>query len=203
MPHLFFVYSTMNSGKSLDILKVAHNYEEQEKKVLLFTSEKDTRNFTADAKSAKGKIVTRVGLERPAWLIERVDLYKLVERELPDCILIDECQFLSEEIVLRLVTVVDKFDVPVMCYGLKNDFQNNLFIGSVALLRFADKIRELQTVCYKCNRKATMNLRLDGGKPMFHGEQIKVGGNESYLPVCRKCYLGLKEEFDERIYQES
>ena len=106
------------------------------------------------------------------------------------CILIDEAQFLSREQIVQLSRVVDMLDIPVMCYGLKNDFQNNLFEGSEALLLYADKIQEIKTICMKenCGKKAIMNLRLSDGKPVYHGEKIQIG-DEDYVPVCRKHYF--------------
>lgn len=201
MAQLYFIFSTMNSGKSLDLLKTAHNYESQGKKVLMFTSRKDTRS-NPDQDSPIGKISTRIGLEREAYLIENVDCFELASKLSPDCILVDEAQFLDKSQVLKLAQIVDELGIPVICYGLKNDFQNNLFEGSAALLLYADKIQEMKTVCWYCNRKATMNMRLKDGKPVFEGNQIEVGGSQgdefskkskySYVPVCRKHYMIFK-----------
>jgi len=201
MAQLYFIYSTMNSGKSLDLLKTAHNYESQGKKVLMFTSRKDTRT-NPDCNNSIGKISTRIGLEREAYLIENVDCFELASKISPNCVLVDEAQFLEKSQVLKLAQIVDELGIPVICYGLKNDFQNNLFEGSAALLIYADKIQELKTVCWYCNRKATMNMRLKDGKPVFEGNQIEIGGNYqdeffkrseySYIPVCRKCYMKFK-----------
>ncbi|MCC9681269.1 thymidine kinase, partial [Streptococcus agalactiae] len=107
----------------------------------------------------------------------------------PYCILIDECQFLSKKNVYDLARVVDDLDVPVMAFGLKNDFQNNLFEGSKHLLLLADKIDEIKTICQYCSKKATMVLRTENGKPVYEGDQIQIGGNETYIPVCRKHYF--------------
>ncbi|MCG0274958.1 MAG: thymidine kinase [Thermosediminibacteraceae bacterium] len=202
MAQLYFIYSTMGGGKSLELLKTAHIYECQGKKVLLFTSEKDTRyaNLASDAKI--GKIVARIGLEKDAWLIERVNCYDLAIQYKPNCILVDEAQFLTEPVVLDLARIVDELDIPVVCFGLKNDFMNQLFEGSRALLLYADKIQELKAVCYYCDRKATMNMRLQNGRPVFEGEQILVGGSVgdaieseiTYVPVCRKCYMSFKKQ---------
>ncbi|MDE7491710.1 thymidine kinase, partial [Streptococcus agalactiae] len=104
-------------------------------------------------------------------------------------ILIDECQFLSKKNVYDLARVVDDLDVPVMAFGLKNDFQNNLFEGSKHLLLLADKIDEIKTICQYCSKKATMVLRTENGKPVYEGDQIQIGGNETYIPVCRKHYF--------------
>lgn len=180
----YFKYGAMNSGKSIEIIKVAHNYEEQNKPVELFTSAIDTR---VDI----GIVNSRAGFQRQARPItEDMDLFETIKDLTPKryCILIDESQFLSKEHILQLARVVDELDIPVMCFGLKNDFTNELFEGSKYLLLYADKIEEIKTICWFCHRKAIMNLRISDGKPVYEGEQIQIGGNESYYPVCRRCY---------------
>lgn len=181
MAQLYFRYSAMNAGKSMEILKIANNYEEQRKKVLLYTHSIDTRY-------GQGRITSRIGPSREAISIaDGFDLYESVKSQLPvNCVLVDEGQFLSPEQVKQFCRVVDEFNIPVIIYGLRADFQNVLFPGSEALLVYADKIEEVKTVCWFCNRKALMNLRIANGKPVREGEQIMIGGNESYLPVCRK-----------------
>lgn len=184
MAQLFFKYGAMNSGKSIEILKVAHNYEEQNKLVMLFTSALDDRDEV-------GYISSRIGLRRPAVPIKGdTDIFGMVSRQEPRpyCILVDECQFLNKDNIEQLVRIVDELNIPVMAFGLKNDFQNQLFEGSRLLLIYADKIEEMKTICWFCERKATMNLRVENGKPVYTGEQIQIGGNESYYPVCRKCH---------------
>ena len=185
MAQLYFRYSTMNAGKSIDVLKTVHNYEEQQKNVLLYTWQGDDRFGT-------GVVTSRMGIQKPARLFgESVDLYEDIQKHNDVfCIVIDEAQFLKESHVLQLAQVVDKRGIPVICYGLKNDFQNNLFEGSEALLRYADKIEEIKTVCTtkECTRKATMVIRYKDGQAVFQGEQIEVGGNDTYRSVCRKCY---------------
>src|SRR5690606_2795265 len=104
------------------------------------------------------------------------------------CVLIDEAQFLNKEHVLQLTRIVDELNVPVMAFGLKNDFQNQLFEGSYNLLIYADKNEEIKTICWNCDRKATMVIRYRDCKPVNEGEQIQIGGNEDYKPVCRRCY---------------
>ena len=184
MAQLFFKYGAMNSGKSIEIVKVAHNYEEQNKPVKIFTSAVDTRTKV-------GLVASRTGLEREATPItDDMDLFEeiaAIDTELY-CILIDEAQFLKKHHILELARVVDQLNIPVMAFGLKNDFSNELFEGSKYLLIYADKIEELKTICWYCHRKATMNLRINDGEPVYTGEQIQIGGNESYLPVCRSCY---------------
>ena len=189
MAQLFYTYSTMSAGKSLDLLKVNHNYREQGKKTLLFTPRIDTRH-------GEGKITSRIGIQEDALSVDyEFNFYEYVKRnkivsEKIYCILIDEAQFLSREQIVQLSRVVDWLGIPVMCYGLKNDFQNNLFEGSEALLLYADKIQEIKTICMKenCGKKAIMNLRLSDGKPVYHGEKIQIG-DEDYVPVCRKHYF--------------
>lgn len=113
---------------------------------------------------------------------------KAADQETLFCILIDEAQFLKKHHIIELARVVDDLNIPVMAFGLKNDFSNELFEGSKYLLIYADKIEEIKTICWFCHKKATMNLRFHEGKPVYQGEQIQIGGNESYLPVCRRCY---------------
>jgi thymidine kinase len=187
LAQLFFKYGAMNSGKSIDILKVAHNYEEQGKPVELLTSGVDTR-------AGRGVIASRIGLKRRVTpVMKDTDVYKLVKDVLADhkiyCVLIDEAQFLTKEHVLQLTKIVDELGIPVMTFGLKNDFRNELFEGSKYLLIYADKIEEMKTICWFCPHKATMNLRIHNGKPVYEGDQVQIGGNESYYPVCRKHYF--------------
>ncbi|KAA9007455.1 thymidine kinase [Paenibacillus spiritus] len=184
MAQLFFKYGSMNSGKSIEILKVAHNYEEQGKSVLIFTSSIDNRDEV-------GYVSSRIGLRRQAIAVdEKTNMYELVaaHQPKPHCVLVDECQFLSKHSILELVRIVDELNIPVMAFGLKNDFQNNLFEGSQYMLIYADKIEEMKTICWFCERKAIMTLRVENGKPVYSGRQIQIGGNEAYYPVCRKCH---------------
>ena len=184
---LFFKYGAMNSGKSIDILKVAHNYEEQGKPVELLTSGVDTR-------SGRGMIASRIGLKRRVTpIMNDTDLVELVKEKLTKqkiyCVLIDEAQFLTKQHVLQLTKIVDELNIPVMTFGLKNDFRNELFEGSKYLLIYADKIEEMKTICWFCPHKATMNLRIHNGQQVYEGDQVQIGGNESYYPVCRKHYF--------------
>ncbi|WP_179395187.1 thymidine kinase [Lacticaseibacillus absianus] len=184
MAQLFFRYGAMNSGKSIEILKVAHNYEEQHKQVIILTSALDDR-------SGVGVVASRIGMERPAHPIEGdTDVFALVQALNPQaaCVLIDEAQFMQTHHVFECARVVDELHIPVMAFGLKNDFKNDLFEGSKALLLYADKIEEMKTICWFCAKKAIMNLRVHDGKPVYAGEQIQIGGNESYFPVCRHHY---------------
>ena len=182
MAQLYFRYSTMNAGKSTEILKIAHNYEEQNKQVLLFTPSIDDRY-------GRGKITSRMGLQRDALICnEKTDIFAIAKEKNPDCILVDEGQFLSREQVIVFTRVVDQLDVPVIVYGLKNDYRNQLFPGSEALLLFADKIEEIKAVCWYCQKKATMLIKFKDGKPVSEGPQVEIGGNDKYISSCRKCY---------------
>ncbi|GAB2319201.1 thymidine kinase [Alkalibacterium sp. s-m-22] len=193
MAQLFFRYGAMNSGKSIEILKVAHNYEEQNKPVVLFTSSLDDRDEV-------GAISSRIGIKRKAIPVnDDTDIFETVKSmdKSIACVLIDEAQFLKREHVNQLAHIVDELSIPVMAFGLKNDFRNQLFEGSQQLLILADKIEEMKTICWFCHKKAIMNMRMHDGKPVYTGEQIVIGGNESYYPVCRKHYHNppmMKEE---------
>ncbi|ATO53772.1 thymidine kinase [Lactobacillus amylovorus] len=193
MAQLFFRYGAMSSGKTIEILKVAHNYEAQGRKIALMTSGLDNR-------SGVGTVASRIGLHRKAIPItSEMNLFEYIKKmndhDLADgdgklaCVLIDEAQFLKRHHVLECAKIVDDFNIPVMTFGLKNDFQNHLFEGSENLLIFADKIEEMKTICHYCGHKATMNLRVNNGKPVYEGEQVQIGGDESYYPVCRYHYF--------------
>ena len=185
MAQLYYRYSTMNAGKSLDLIKVAYNYDERGMNTLLLSPSVDNRY-------GAGKIASKAGVQLPAIPVdEDTNLLELfmAEREKGhiDCILLDEGNFLKKHHVLELTEIVDGFDTPVIVYGLKNDFRNELFEGSYYLLVYADKIEEIKTICW-CGRKATMVARVVDGKFVRTGEQILVGGNEMYVSLCRKHY---------------
>ncbi len=193
MAQLFFRYGAMSSGKTIEILKVAHNYEAQGRKIALMTSGLDTRDGV-------GTVASRIGLHRKAIPVDdKMNLFDLVQakstkdEEAGDgkiaCVLIDEAQFLKKHHVLECARIVDELKIPVMAFGLKNDFQNHLFEGSENLLIYADKIEEMKTICHYCGHKATMNLRINNGKPVYEGEQVQIGGDESYYTVCRFHYF--------------
>lgn len=197
MAQLYYRYSTMNAGKSIELIKVAYNYEERGKRVLVFTPAIDDR-------SGVGIVSSRIGIQRDALPI--TDDTNLLEvfmkenaRETVDCVLIDECQFLRKHHIQELVEIVDSCDVPVLAYGLKNDFRNELFEGSYYLLIYADKIEEIKTICW-CGRKATMVARVVDGKFVKEGQQIVVGGLDMYVSLCRKHYNDgrLGPEFDNK-----
>ena len=185
MAQLYYRYSTMNAGKSIEVIKVAHNYEERNKRVLTLVPSIDDRYGI-------GVITSRIGIQREATVINEdtniVQRVMRVNAKTPiDCVLIDECQFLKKHHVQELVEIVDSLGVPVLAYGLKNDFRNELFEGSYYMLVYADKIEEIKTICW-CGRKATMVARVVDGKFVKQGEQIMVGGNDMYVSLCRKHY---------------
>ncbi|MFC0215600.1 thymidine kinase [Paenibacillus chartarius] len=188
MAKLYFRYGTMNSGKSIEVLRVAHNYEEQGKKVLLFTS-------VVDDRYGIGKVASRIGMQKEAAVVDDdMDMFAIAQSERPNAILVDEAQFLGEKQIKQLVDIVDSLNIPVMAYGLRADFLGQLFEGSYHLLALADTIEEIKTVCWYCDKKAIMNMRCKDGIPVFEGEQIMVGGNDSYVPVCRKCYAAERKK---------
>ena len=185
MAKLYFRYSSMNAGKSLQLLSVAFNYKERSKNVLIFTSDKDNRY-------GKKVVKSRIGLKSDAIPIsEDMNISDYISdnhtNEKIDCILVDEAQFLTKEQVIQLSDLVDFENIPVICYGLRTDFQLEAFLGSIYLLTFADEINEIKTVCH-CGKKATTNCRVKNGVVVDKGEQISIGGNESYVPLCRKCF---------------
>ncbi|MCE2156099.1 thymidine kinase [Streptococcus thermophilus] len=190
MAQLYFRYGTMNSGKSIEILKVAYNYEEQGKPVVLLTSRLDDRDEV-------GYISSRIGMRRKAYPIGNdTDIFDYIDdiSPRPYCVLIDEAQFLTRANVYDLARIVDELDIPVMAFGLKNDFQNNLFEGSKYLLLLSDKIEEIKTICHYCSRKATMVLRMENGEPVYEEVQVQIGDHESYISVCRKHWFNPPRE---------
>ena len=185
MAQLYFRYSTMNAGKSIDLIKVAYNYEERGQTVLALVPAVDDRYGT-------GVITSRIGVQREATIVNNdTNILELFmrenERKHIDCVLVDESQFLRKHHIEELVEIVDSCNTPVICYGLKNDFRNELFEGSYYLLVYADKIEEIKTICW-CGRKATMVARVVDGKIVKSGDQIVVGGNDMYVSLCRKHY---------------
>jgi thymidine kinase len=191
MAKLYFRYSTMGAGKSLDLLKTAYNYEERDKFVILFTSSLDNRYGTK-------KITSRVGISRDAYVFDTTtNIYDFVSDNCfgCDCVLIDESQFLSKEQIWQLTDIVDDLQCDVIAYGLRSDFRGEPFEGSIYLMTLADEIEELKTVC-KFGDKASMNMRLSEGKPIFDGNKVMIGGNDSYLPVCRTHYKKMKQKYE-------
>lgn len=184
MAQLYFYYSSMNAGKSTSLLQSSYNYRERGMNTFVLTASIDDR-------AGVGKVSSRIGLEVEAQVFNDKDdiasmIFDANTKQKQHCILVDEAQFLSKEQVKQLTYVVDIIGIPVLCYGLKTDFQGELFNGSQYLLAWADKLVELKTICH-CGRKANMVLRLDeNGKAIKEGEQVEIGGNESYESVCRK-----------------
>ncbi|CAM3047139.1 thymidine kinase [Leuconostoc gasicomitatum] len=183
MAQLFFEYGAMSSGKSIEILKVAHNYESQGRQVLLMTPITDTR-------AGIGVVASRIGLSREALAVKPADdLYVLIKSMAADdlaVVLVDEAQFLTPEQVDQLAYTVDNLHIPVMAFGLKQDAFNNLFAGSKRLIELADKLEEMKTICSFCGKKATTQLRIVNGKPQRQGAQVFIGGDEAYIPTCRR-----------------
>ena len=188
MAQLYFHHASMNSGKSAHLLQVAHNYKERGMTTCLITAGVDDRYGI-------GSITSRIGLAAPAKTFSRdTDMVELIQdgcKIVPfDCILVDEAQFLTRKQVIDLATIVDKFHVPVMCYGLRTDFRGHLFEGSNALFCFGDKFVEMKGICH-CGRKATMVAKFDenGKMASMDSPQIDIGGNDKYVSMCRKHYM--------------
>jgi thymidine kinase len=184
MAKLYFYYSTMNAGKSTALLQAAHNYVERGMKPMLFTALLDD---VAQIHGEKGKIASRIGISSSAIHYDQgTNFWTAISGNVPNCVLVDEAQFLSREQVQQLAQVVDEANIPVMCYGLRTDFLGELFPGSAALLAWADTITELKTICF-CGHKATMVVRVAAdGFVEREGSQVEIGGNERYIPFCRK-----------------
>ena len=189
MAKLHFFYSTMNAGKSTSLLQSNHNYLESNLKTILFLPKEISDK-------ADSNIVSRIGLKAKAISIDNefkfFEYVKNIEYKNINCIFVDEAQFLTKEQVRDLSKISDKLDIPVMCYGIRTDFQGELFHGSSELLAIADNLNELKTICSECDKKATMVVRLDeNGDVILEGEKILVGGNEIYKTVCRKHFREL------------
>ena len=183
MAKLFFRYSAMNAGKSTALLQIAYNYEEQGQRVLLFTAAIDDR-------SGAGCIASRLGLQRQASVFDaQTDFYAmLAESDALACVLIDESQFLTPAQVHQLHRLANVRNLPIICFGLRSDFQGKAFPGSAALLTLAEDIEEIKTIC-ACGRKATMNIRIDdNGQRVHAGDQVVIGGNNRYQQVCARCF---------------
>ena len=182
MAKLYFRYGTVGSAKTLNLLAVAHNYEQQGKNVLLVKPKIDTRFGEQHIKS-------RAGLERKADIVveknSRLSTQSLYGIH---CILVDEAQFLNSAFIDHLRQISRDVDIPVICYGLRTDFKTQFFVGSHRLMELADQIEEIKATCHYCNRKAIFNLRVIDGQATLAGPQIKLGTEEQYLPSCSSCY---------------
>tara|TARA_B100000902_G_C27271353_1_gene896419 strand:- start:437 stop:1018 length:582 start_codon:yes stop_codon:yes gene_type:complete len=183
MAKLYFNYSTMNAGKSTALLQAAYNYRERGMAPNLITAKLDNR-------AGEAKIVSRIGIEEEASVFApKDDIFEKVKNDSEtckiDCLLLDEAQFLSKAQVWQLARIVDQLKIPVLCYGLRVDFRGELFPGSLTLLSIADEIKEIKTICH-CGKKATMVIRTDNlGQIVAEGNQIQIGGNETYISLCR------------------
>ena len=189
MAKLHFFYSTMNAGKSTALLQSNHNYLESGLKTMLFIPEELKEK-------SDSKIISRIGLEAKAKVVNKdYNFFSEINKNSPrdiNCIFVDEAQFLSREQVNNLGKVSDELNIPVMCYGIRTDFQGNLFEGSSTLLAIADNLVELKTICSECDKKATMVVRLDeNGNVLLTGDKVLVGGNDIYKTVCRKHFREL------------
>ncbi|MDB2325297.1 thymidine kinase [Alphaproteobacteria bacterium] len=184
MAKLYFSYAAMNAGKSTILLQASHNYQERGMTTMLLTAALDGRHGT-------GRIGSRIGLDADASVFSPdTNMMAIIsdqhKAQKLNCVLVDEAQFLTDEQVWQLARVVDEIGIPVMCYGLRTDFQGNLFPGSARLLAIADNLREIRTICH-CGRKATMVIRQDSeGRVITDGAQVDIGGNEKYISLCRK-----------------
>lgn len=184
MAKLYFNFSTMNAGKSTVLLQASHNYRENGMNTYLLTARLDKR-------AGVGRIASRIGIEDEADTFSDDDnLFDMIVRRQKQgdvaCVFVDEAQFLSPDQVWQLARAVDDLGLPVICYGLRVDFQGKLFPGSATLLALADEMREVRTICW-CGRKATMVIRVDDkGKVITEGAQVQIGGNETYVSLCRK-----------------
>ena len=196
MAKLYFYYAAMNAGKSTTLLQADFNYRERGMETMLWTAGFDDRAGT-------GTIGSRIALSASANTFDAdVDLFAATAEELKKralhCVLVDEAQFLTRDHVLQLCRVADELSIPVLCYGLRTDFQGNLFPGSAALLALADALIELKAVC-ECGRKATMNLRVDAeGHAVAAGAQTEIGGNDRYVALCRRHFFERLRESEAR-----
>ncbi len=193
MAKLYFRYGTMDSSKTANLIMVDYNYREQGKRSIILKPLLDTR-------SGKGRVDSRLGVSAECYDIAPGQslwdtVCKVLDQSSIDCILVDECQFLSRAHVEDLARLVDEKNIPVIAYGLKNSYvKGQLFEGSQALLYYADSIEEIKTVCTFCKSKATMNLRISGGQPVYEGGLIQMGDvkpsePDYYIPTCRRHYL--------------
>jgi len=189
---LYFYYSSMNAGKSTHLLQSSHNYRERGMQTLILTPRLDDRY-------GAGQVTSRIGLQAPAVIFDsKEDLFALVGKahgeQALSCILVDEAQFLNKAQVYQLTDIVDKLGIPVLAYGLRTDFQGELFEGSGHLLAWADELQELKTICHT-GKKATMVVRVDeNGRAVLRGNQVEIGGNDRYVSVSRAEFKRIFED---------
>lgn len=190
MAKLYYKYGVMGSSKTAQALITKFNYEERGMKVWLIKPQVDRRD-------GDGMIKSRAGLSSPAYVLPYSEnVYESYQKlkETVDVIIVDECQFMSEEQVDQLSMLVIDYNVPVLCFGLRADFRTRMFPASKRLMEIADSITEIKTVC-SCGRKATVNVRLDeNGKIITEGEQILIGGNDKYTSMCYQCFIRKQKE---------
>ncbi|MDD6297958.1 MAG: thymidine kinase [Firmicutes bacterium] len=191
MAKLYFKYGAMGSSKTAQALITRYNYEENDLRVWLIKP-------SADSRDGEAVIRSRIGLEGVAQILspeaDVLEIFRTEQQGKCDVIIVDECQFLTEEQIDQLRAIVDEHNVPVMCFGLRTDFQCRLFAGSRRLMEVADTIQEIKTIC-DCGAKATVNARIDSeGHIVTQGEQLFLGGNDSYIAMCHKCWVrGIRE----------
>ena len=201
MAKLYFKYGAMGSSKTAQALITKYNYEENDLSVWLLKPSADDRDGVQILRS-------RIGLEASADIISpETDIFRRFETEKlgqVDVIIVDECQFFTSEQIDQLREIVDAYNLPVMCFGLRTDFQTKLFPGSCRLMEVADSILEIKTIC-DCGAKATVNARIDGsGHIVTEGAQVVLGGNDSYIAMCHKCYMrGIREHRVIRLHGQN
>ncbi len=188
MAKLYFRYSAMNAGKSTVLLQVAHNYEEQQQQVVVYTAAVDDRYGV-------GQVTSRLGVSRSASVFTQTTDFEQLAHEGAfggiACLLVDEAQFLAPAQVRQLHRLAHGRNLPVLCFGLRSDFRGEGFPGAMTLLTLADDLEELKTIC-KCKRKASMNMRLDEhGNKVVDGLQVEIGGNNRYRSACPRCFYEL------------
>ena len=190
MAKLYFKYGAMGSSKTAQALITKYNYEENDLNVWLIKPSADTRDGAETIRS-------RIGLEAQCQVMTpQMDVYKLFCDQRKGCcdvIIVDECQFMTANQIDQLRAVVDEFNIPVLCFGLRTDFKTRLFPGSMRLMELADAIEEIKTMC-DCGTKATVNARINDGYIVTEGAQVVLGGNDSYIAMCHRCYVnGIRE----------
>ena len=200
MAKLYFKYGAMGSSKTAQALITKYNYEENDLKVWLIKPSADTRDGVDTLRS-------RIGLEAQVEVIApEVDIYARFlggKARRSDVIIVDECQFMTEKQIDQLRAIVDEHNIPVMCFGLRTDFQTHLFPGSRRLMEIADTIQEIKTIC-DCGAKATVNARVNDGYIVTEGAQVVLGGNDSYIAMCHKCYIrGIREHKKIKLHGEN
>ena len=192
MAKLHFRYGTTGSGKSLDLLKVAYNYEENGMTVLIFTSKIDDRYGHDIVKSRTGVHKNAIGIGFTDDIYSIVEYKRGVMGDKISCILVDEVQFFTTDHIFQLAKIVDKMGIPVITYGLRADFKNDPFESTKYLMAIADELEEMKTICSVCGKKkATVSARVVDGNVVLEGTQIAIGGNELYKPMCRTCHTEL------------